>query len=59
LADRSLAAADITAACQQNLLKHISQVQDGIDERLAVIEKQVTGMSLSFLKVGPLEYFTN
>jgi len=30
--------------CQQNLLSHISQMQDGIDERLAVIEKQVTGM---------------
>jgi len=44
LADSNLAAADMADACRQNLLIHISQMQDGIDERLAVIEKQVTGM---------------
>ena len=35
--------------CKQNLLDHISHVQDGIDDRLSVIERQVTGMLLSFL----------
>jgi len=43
-ADSTLLAADTTDVCQRNLLKHVSQVQDGIDERLAMIEKQVTGM---------------
>jgi len=40
----SAAAADIEAVCEQNLLRHISRLQDGIDERLAMIEMQVTGL---------------
>jgi len=36
--------ADTQDVCEQNLLHHISRVQDGIDERLTIIEKQVTGL---------------
>jgi len=38
------AAADVEAVCEQNLLRHITRLQDGIDDRLAMIEKQVTGI---------------
>jgi len=49
-ADETVAsAADITDVCRQNLIKHISLVQDGIDERLALIEKQVTGIYVPLL----------
>jgi len=37
------AAADTEDVCEQNLLRHIARLQDGVDERLAVIEKQVAG----------------
>jgi len=38
------ATADTEAVCEKNLLRHIIQLQDGVDDRLAMIEKQVTGM---------------
>ena len=48
------AEADVTGICRQNLLNHISRMQDGIDDRLAVIERQVTGMLMLSLMIDAI-----
>lgn len=39
---------DLLALCECNLMEHISRVQDTVEDRLALIEKQVSGKCFGF-----------